>query len=292
MEKEKTITDLRNKINELAQRLAEARHERERLNDKAIQWATKRDRLHEEIKKLRSEARGLKEKRDTLNNDVQSLKTLREDARKAYREKLEQLQGLRQKAQVVMAKKPPRSAAGLESEIAAIDWKIQTNPLPLDEEKRLVEQVKTLECQLAAYRSIEGLRINIAKLRDEAKALRDENKSHGERISETAEQSQKFHQQMTEELEKSWKLKAEADEMHEEYVKNKEQAHAAHLKYLEILSQIEPLEKASREREEKEKSEIQESLRNKLEKEALEKLRSGKKMSFEEFKVLAERDKI
>ncbi len=292
MGEERSVVDLRRKIEELRLKLSEAKQEREASNDEGFQWAEKRGLLHERIRELRSDAMALKDKRDALNNEIQGLKATREEKRAVRGEKIDQIKGLRLKIRGAAVKSPPRNAAGLTKEIKAIDWKIQTNSLSLDEEKRLVEQVRDLESQLARWRIVDGLKSDIAKLQGEVGALSDEIRSTSEKIALLASQSQKFHEEMMTKLEKTRKLKTEADEKHKEYVRFKEKAHAAHLKYLEILSQITPLQRAIRENEEKKKADATESLRSKLEKEATEKLKQRKKLTFDEFKILAEQGKI
>jgi len=284
--------NLKSRIEELSRELSEIRSERDRFNDEAFRWAEKRNLLHEEIKKLRLEARSLKEKRDAINNEVRSLKLLREEDRKKYRERLSQLPRLRQKMGEEKARRPQRSAQNLEREIEMIEWKIQTNPLSLDEEKKLVERVKTLESQLEVYRSIRAIKDEIIRLKNEAEAFREQVVSHSEKISEMARQSQKFHEKMVEDLENMQTFKARADEMHREYVKNREDAQALQLKYLEISNQITSLQRAIQEKEGEEKAKQLVDLRNKLEKEALDKLKRGKKLTFEEFKILAEQGRI
>jgi len=287
------ITVPEQRIEELTQELYKIKDERDRLNKESLRWAEERNLLHEEIKKLRSEARLFKEKRDALNNEVQSLKILREEDRRKHRENIDQLQKLRQRMREAIAKREPiRDALSLEREIETIDWKIQTNPLSLDEERELVERVKILENQLEVYRSIKGIKDEIARLKNEAKALKEEIASHGEKILEVAGQSQKFHLNMIEHLENIKKLGVKADEMHKKYVENKEEAQTFQSKYAEIFNQIKALQKAIQEKEEEEKTKQLAELRNKLEKEALDKLKRGKKLSFEEFKILAEQGRI
>jgi len=280
------------RIEELNRELDTVRTERDRLNKEAIRWAEKRNLLHEDIKRLRSEARSLKEKRDELNRRVKHLKTLREEARKKRGEKISHLKELRQKTRDLTAKRPKRSAQSLENEIEKIEWKIQTDSLSLDEERKLIERVKSLETQLEAYREIKNVKNKILTLQEEVETLKKEISSRNEEISEVAKQSQRFHEKMIEKLEKIKELQAEADAMHKRYVENKEKAKAFHSKYVETLGQIKGLREIIRKREEAEKAKQIASLRKKLEKEALDKLRRGEKLTFEEFKLLAEQGKI
>jgi uncharacterized coiled-coil DUF342 family protein len=241
---------------------------------------------------LRLEAKGFRDKRDELNAEIQFLKTVKEERREKRADAIEQLKGQRLKIKATSTTRATRSSKSLEDEIAEIDWNIQTEPHSLEEEKKLVDQVKALEIQLQAHKKIEQLKGKIYGLGAEAQTLKDEIKTDSDKILELAEQSQKFHEKMIEGLEKAKTLKMEADENHRKYVENREKAKACHIKFVEKLEQVKALRAAIRQKEEEEKSRQQADLKRKVEEEALDKLKQGKKMSFDEFKILAEQGKI
>ena len=217
---------------------------------------------------------------------------MKEERREKRATAIEQLKGQRLKIKATSATRATRSSKSLEDEIAEIDWKIQTEPHSLEEEKKLVNQVKALEIQLQAYKKMEQLKGKIYGLGAEAQTLKDEIKTDSDKILELAEQSHKFHEKMIEGLEKAKTLKTEADENHRKYVENREKAKACHSKFVEKLEQVKSLRAAIRQKEEEEKSRHQADLKRKVEDEALEKLKQGKKLSFDEFKILAEQGKI
>ncbi|MEM2110416.1 MAG: hypothetical protein QXX08_00870 [Candidatus Bathyarchaeia archaeon] len=280
------------RVEELYQELHLLKAERSRQNKESLQWAEKRNILHEKIKKLRTEAKNLKEKRDALNDEVQHLKSLRERIRKEHYEKTDNLQRLRQKMRETQTKTLRRNAQSLEKEIEMIEWRIQTNSLSLDEEKKLVEQVKNLEKQLEFYRNTKNKKNEVQALEDEVKRLKVKISSYRDKIAELAVQSQKFHLKMLEYYEEMKELKAEADTMHKKYLESREKAQMFHSRYKEVLNQISSLKKAIREKEGEERAKKIADLRILLEKEALDKLKRGEKLTFEEFKILAERGKI
>ncbi|MDH5795660.1 MAG: hypothetical protein OEZ24_06075 [Candidatus Bathyarchaeota archaeon] len=280
------------RLEESERELAAIKAERDRINEEALRWVGKRDLLHEEMRRMRSEAKSFRDERDELNAAVHQLKNLREEAGKECIAKIDQLKALRQKAKDALSHRPNRSAQSLESEIEAIEWKIQTQSLSLDEERGLVEQAKALESQMKVYREVADMNDKIEELQNEATTLKDERASYGDKISEMARESQRFHEKMIERLESSRKLKAEADQMHEKYIERREQARALHLEYVKALEQIKALREKMREGEREERAKQEAHLRDKLEKEALDKLKRGEKLTFEEFKILAEQGKI
>ncbi|MCW4026751.1 MAG: hypothetical protein NWE76_04620, partial [Candidatus Bathyarchaeota archaeon] len=238
------------RLEELERQLDTLRAERDRLNEEALKWAGKRDLLHEKTKKLRLEARSFRDDRDELNAAVHQLKTLREEVRTERLAKIDQLKTLRKEAKEASSYRPSRSSQSLENEIAAIEWKIQTASPSLDEERRLVEQVKALETQMSVYRKVQAMKEKIAKLQSEATALKEEAASYNEKISEMAEQSQRYHEKMIDRLENARKLNAEADNMHRRFVELKEEERALHMKYSEASEKAKALRDRARQEEE------------------------------------------
>ena len=241
---------------------------------------------------MRLEVKGFRGKRDELNAEIQFLKTMKEERRGKRADAIEQLKGQRLKIKVMSTTKETRSSKSLEDKIAEIDWMIQTESHSLEEEKKMVDQVKALEIQLQAHKKIEQLKGKIYGLSAEAQTLKEEIKTDSDKILELAEQSQKFHEKMIEGLEKAKTLKMEADENHRKYVEIREKAKACHSKFVEKLEQVKGLRAAIRLKEEEEKTRQQADLKRKVEDEALSKLKHGKKLSFDEFKILAEQGKI
>jgi uncharacterized coiled-coil DUF342 family protein len=261
------------------------------LNEEAFEWAEKRDRLHKEIKKIRSEAKILEERRDELNAEVRDLKTLQEEASRAHYGKTDQLKGLRQEIRKAAANRPSRRFQSIKDEFERIEWKIQTESTSLDEERRLVEQVKTLAKQMEVYREMKSTRGEMARLEIEAKRFKNQIVNNRGRVSEIAKGSQEYHEKMVGRLERARKLKAEADGMHRKYVEKKESARVFHLKYIEILGRVKSLRVAIQEKEEEERAKKQADLRKEFEAVALAKMVRGEKLTFEEFKILAEQGK-
>ena len=283
---------LEQRIEELYEKIRFLRAEKDDLNKKARVWAEKRDRIHGEIRNLRSQIQSLREKRDALNEKVKRLKSLRNAGLDRRNKILEEIKKLREEKNRREKEKPSRSRSSLESEIEKIEWKIQTEPLPLDVERELIDRVKTLEAQMEVYRRIENIRIRIADLKREADRLKRDTLSYRSRIREIATQSQELHMKMLKKIEDARKLKLEADEMHQRYLENKEKAKAISLEIKKILDEIRSIQNFLRAKEEKERMQKQEDIKKKAEERALEKFRRGEKLTFDEFKILLEKGLI
>ncbi len=284
--------DQRRKLVELEGEISELKVEMDRLSDEGHKFVEKRNSMHEKIRELKLEALKLKGERDALNDEVKNLKIILRELKQSYHEKLNALNELRQRIRNHIKTKPPENEEYLRREISEIEWKIQTLSLSLEEENRLVKRVKFLETRLAFYRNLEEMMDKAALLKEQIKKLRDEIASCRNKIAEKIAKSQKLHERMMEHFRDIDKLRIEADQMHKMHLESREKISSLRLKYADLLGQISALKKIIREEEERKRTETAAALRVKIEREALEKLKRGEKISFEEFKILAEQGKI
>jgi len=104
-----------------------------------------------------------------------------------------------------------------------------------------------------------------------------------------AGKSQAIHEEMIKKLEEAKKLKAEAESVHRLFLQVKEKTSPIKEEMERIVEEIrrQKEEIALAEAEERRKSE--ESLLENIAKQALEKLKRGEKLTWEEFRILAEK---
>ncbi|KPV64589.1 MAG: hypothetical protein AOA65_0923 [Candidatus Bathyarchaeota archaeon BA1] len=283
------MESLKQRIEGLSRELSPLKEERGNLTLEARRWAEKRNSIHEQIKGLRMETADLRRKRNALNERVRELKDLREQARAERKEKRAQVSKLREKMGNLMKKKPIQNMHDIEEEIKSLEWKIQTTPLTLKEDKRLVERVRSLETQLLIHKQIQKFTDSLIELQAEGEVLEIKAKYYHEELSELAEQSREFHERMIEALKQAHALQIEADNAHQKYIETKEKAQVHHQKYTELMHQIRSLKQEIRKSEEERQAKRQLEISKQLEEKALEKLRRGEKLTWEEFRVLAER---
>lgn len=276
-------------IEELTQKLSALKEQKNKLNIEANEWAEKRDKLNEQSRRLRDEVLNLRNERDKLNEKVKGLKQQREKTKTEIHEKIEEIKKLNQEIKALTQKKPSRSLQTLQKEVESIDWKIQTTPLNLKEEKELVEKVKQLETQLNIHRKLEQLSQKIFELQAEVKTLKTESRLCHESLTETAQKSQEIHGKMLGKIDELRKIEMEADDFHRLFLQTRERTGPLQEDIMEIANKLKQLETEIREEEKKEKKKSEEALREKLEKQAREKLRRGERLTWEEFQLLAEK---
>ena len=187
-----------------------------------------------------------------------------------------------------MRQKPSQNAKSIQREIENLDWRIQTSSLSLEEEKSLIGQIRILETKFSVYRKIHELGVKLTALETEQRTLETKARNYHGELSELAKQSQQFHEEMLETLSKICTLQKEADDMHQKFLKSKQQAQDPSLEYTELLSRIKSLKQELHHVEETVEVKRQLRLQKKLEERALEKLKRGEKLTWEEFKALAD----
>jgi uncharacterized coiled-coil DUF342 family protein len=286
------LTD-RQKTNELArisQQLVSLREQVYNANAETKIHIEKRDKLNEQFKKLRSEIHELKNERDNLNEKVKTLKQQREEARAKIKARIEEIKTHNEKIAELKKKTPRVSRRDLQKEFDDIEWKIQTTPLDMEEEKRLIERVKQLETQLSVYKKIDQRVKKISELRKELEPFEADADAAHQKLTELAERSQDIHAKMIGKIAESKEIKAEADGLHSAYIQAKEQTRPIREEIKKLTEQKRKLQAAMREEDEKRKKNVEQALKEKLESQAKGKLERGEKLSWDEFKMLADDD--
>jgi len=280
------------RIEELNRQLTALKEQRVQINNEARIWAEKRNAIHEQIKTLRAEAKGLGEKRDAINQKVLELKSLREQSRSQQKEKRVEISKTKEKMRVLLEKKPSRGLSAIQRDIEGLEWKIQTTPLSIKEEKVLVDQVRILENKRLIHKQLQELKDTLVTLQTEERALATRANLSHERLAELAEQSQKFHEQMIDLLTKAQNLKAGADTAHQKYVELRQKVNEIHRKHIELLHQINSLKQEIQKKDEEQQAKREQELREKAVEKAHEKVRRGEKLTWQEFKLLAEQGSL
>jgi uncharacterized coiled-coil DUF342 family protein len=281
-------------IQQLRQQLAEG-------NAHVKSYAEKRDQLHEKVRKAYEEINALKKERDTLNEKVRALKQLRDEIRTQKAPIMDEVKALNDKnAEIRKSKLPRASQHELQEQLNAIEWKIQTTSLDLQEEKRLIENVKELETQLSGYRKIDRNQQKINEILAQRKTLDEQADVFHKELTELAEKSQNLHAVMMEKIEAAKKDKAEADQMHQNFVHAKDQTNIiyeymrqlidkdrnARILSKEQIAAQRREEDAKRKEQQAKKAAEEQAIKEKLGNQAREKLSRGEKLSWDEFQLV------
>jgi uncharacterized coiled-coil DUF342 family protein len=297
-----------NQIANLRSQIATLKDQVNKADSESKKQIEKRDQLNEQTKKANLEIRELKKQRDVINEKVKTLKQQRDDVRVKIKPILDEIQAINEKKEVLKKKAPRINQKDIQEEINAIDWKIQTESLDFQEEKRLVGEVKVLETQLISYKKIDKQNKKISEHMQERKTLGAQADVFHHELSELAKKSQELHENMIAKIAEAKKAKEEADAQHKGYIQNKEQIQTSLVdiavltgQMLGLQSSVREQNNALREKEnaqraqereqisvERNKKQLNEhALKEKLGAQAKEKLQKGEKLSWNEFQLLA-----
>jgi uncharacterized coiled-coil DUF342 family protein len=301
-EKQKTNPEgnINLQIDKIKKQIAEA-------NVQIKKHVEKRNQLHEKVRKSREEINQIKTERDALNEKVKLLKEQRDLIRAKVTPIMEEVNAIDAKIAELKKNVPRVNQRELQEELDAIEWKISTTSLDLQEEKRLVGEVKELELQLKGFKKIDKQHQKIKELLAQRKVLDDQADVFHKELTDLAKKSQELHAKMMEKLDAVKKDRAEADSLHQAFVNAKEQNNLWYGQISLLIGQTISIkaalreqnqgrraeaeakraeEQAKRKEEQAQRAIKEKGIKEKIGSEAREKLQRGEKVNWEEFQLM------
>jgi uncharacterized coiled-coil DUF342 family protein len=280
------IDTLYRELDDLKATNSAAKSEIANLRKQADQSAEKRDALNAEVRKLSEEVKKLRAKRDELNARVKQLKVKRDELRAQAAEKREALTKVLEQTQQ-MSEQIKGSVAELYKQINSLEWYIQTNPLAPKTERSIIAKISALEVNLAKHKGLRNVKDKLLQLRVEVGALRIQAQATHEELTKIAEESEVIHHSMQELAKTMVAKRKEADLAHTEFLEKSQARREAVDRLRANLEKMDQLR--AKIGLAKESPRLKgEKLKSKYKEAANEKLRSGGKLSFEEFQALME----
>ncbi len=298
--KQSQITNINQQIDALKKQITDA-------NVQIKKHIEQRNALHEKVRKTRDEVNQLKTERDALNVKVKELKQQRDAIRTQVTPIMEGIKAIDEKIDALKKNLPRVSQRELQEEHDAIEWKIATTSLDLQEEKRLIEQVKAIEIQMSGYKKIDAQNKKIKELLSQRKVFDEQADVFHKELTETAKKSQDLHAVMMEKVSIMKRDKAEADSLHQAFIKAKEQNNLLYTQIKLLIGQSIGLrnsardqytarrkdedarraeEEAKRKEEQAKRAVKEQAIKEKISSEAREKLNRGEKVSWDEFALM------
>jgi len=276
-------------------------------NNQIKKFVEKRNQLHEQVRKTRDEINQIKTERDTLNERVKLLKEQRNLIRAKMTPFMDEIAVIDAKIAELRKNVPRVSQHELQENLDAVEWRISTTSLDLQEEKRLVGEVKELEMQLKGYKKIDKQHQKIKDLLVQRKILEDQADVFHKELTDLANKSQELHGTMMGKVNSLKKDRIEADSLHQAFVKAKEQNALWYEQIKQLIDQNRGLratfrefdlakrkeeeakwkeEQAKRKEEQAQRAVKEKEIKEKIGSEAKEKLQRGEKVNWEEFQLM------
>ena len=239
----------------------------------------------EKLKSLREGALNHKKMRDEKNKLIAEKKLLRDQLHKDKSE-------LSQKIKYLISKKHEHLSSVRESEsdllrqLKDIDWKYQTTPLSLEEERRLLQRRSELEKKLMVFKRAKEIDQEINSLKASSEELRAKADATHKEIISLAEESKVHHELMIRALEDCKLLSSELEKIKGEIASIRGTIESLKKELFELESKY----KEAREIAMKQKIELLAeqtrqiiNKRSELAERASEKIKNGERLTFEEF---------
>ncbi len=276
-------------------------------NNQIKKLVEKRDKLHEQARKSREEINQIKPERDALNQKVKLLKEQRNLVRAQATPIMEEVKAIDEKIAELKKNVPRVSQRELQEELDAIEWKISTTSMDMKEEKRLVGEVKELELQLRGYKKIDKRNQKIKVLITQRKTIDAQADVFHQELTDLAKKSQELHARMIEKVAAVKKDRAEADSLHQAFIKAKEQNALWYEQIKALMDQSRGIrvvnrqfdlakrkeedakrqaEQAKWRKEQAQRAVKEKEIKAKIGSEAKEKLNRGEKVNWEEFQLM------
>lgn len=276
-------------------------------NNQIKKYVEKRDQLHQQARKSREEINQIKAERDALNEKVKLLKDQRNIVRAQATPIMEEVKAIDEKIAELKKNVPRVNQHELQEELDAIEWKISTTSMDLQEEKRLVGEVKELELLLKGYKKIDKKNQKIKELITQRRTIDAKADVFHQELIDLAKKSQDLHSQMIEKVNSVKKDRAEADSLHQAFIKAKEQNALWYEQIRALMDQSRGIrivnrqfdlakrkeedakrqtEQAKWREEQAQKAVKEKEIKEKIGAEAKEKLNRGEKVNWEEFQLM------
>jgi len=281
-----TYNDVASEIHKLEQGLPALEEERNKIGSKAQEWAKKRDKLNKQARDLSEQTRELKSQRDQQNETVKDLKQLRQKTKDQAQEKIDEIRKLNLEIRSLEKKKSPKTMLTLQRELDRTEWSIQTTSLSLEEEKELVDKARQLQAEVNIHKKLRALQKGRMDAQTKLKAIQTENRLYHQRLTETAKKSQELHNKMLETMDELKEIKFRADETHQKFLQEIQRTEPILEKIRKTRNRLKELRDQLQREDEKERQRNQEALIRGIRKKAKEKLKLGKKLTWEEFQIL------
>lgn len=282
--------DKKSELERISEQLSSLRESVNKVTANTKGYAEKRDKLNIELKNLRQEIEELRNQRDSMNQKVKILKQNRDDKNTKIKILIQEMQLHMPKIAELKKKISRKNRAELQAEFDKIEWKIQTTPLKMQEEKRLIDRVKQLETQLNIYKKIDQHTEKISNNRKEIDVLQTNVETAHQELTEVAERSQNVHKKMMLKIAGFKLKKTEADNFHRDYIQEIERTKPLQVEIRKLIKQKRKLKAEMQEEDEKRKKNAEQALKEKLGSQAKEKMQRGEKLSWNEFKLLEDQN--
>lgn len=275
-------------LGDLSRQIKQIRDSIELNYKKLDELRKKKSDIIDRLRSLREAALNHKNMRDEKNKLIAEKKQLRDQLHKEKNELSQKIKDLISKKREILSSMR-ESEPDLLRQLKEIDWKYQTTPLSLEEERRLLQRRSELEKKLMIFKRAKEIDQEINSLKTSSEELRTKADLVHKEILSLAEESKVHHESMIKSLEECKPLSAELEQVKVEIASIKTAIESSKKELSELVSKY----KEVRESVMKQKIEMLAeqtrqiiTKRSELAERAAEKIKNGERLTFEEFAAM------
>ncbi|TET09311.1 MAG: hypothetical protein E3J86_08595, partial [Candidatus Thorarchaeota archaeon] len=283
---------LRTKLRELKTQARDELDVLRRDRDQMREYKTIRDEHNKEVRGLIESVKAERMERDRINKDISEAKERRTAIHAQLKSLYDEIRELRSK----LVGSPSTDQRRMMRRVEELEWRQQTDQLTKDEELSIVEEVARIETKLVKIGQEKEKQDKISELRRLARKLKEEASEAHEKVIELSEQSQIHHQEVVRIRPTLEEYKKSADTAHKNFVEWLKKVKDGEAKLKEFRTQIEDIQGKlrkfsfeKRDVEQRDMLDTQRAQERERTDAAVEKLQSGKRLTFDEF-ILAQRE--
>ncbi len=254
-------------------------------------WYSRKEESSNGIREKISAVKQNREKRDALTKKVRELKEKRAKLNDGLRKGVSELAELKKQSADLMKKSKITDPIRIKTAIDSIESKLETEVMPFEKEKELSRKLKLLKKSLAEASGLISMLDTIKKMNFEISSAKKESNSVHKEIQDLAKESQALHESIISESKNVDGLKAKEEEAFAKFIDYKKifnEKNSFLKEKLESMGKIRT-EISKFQLEEDEKRKLEEAMLIKgKEQELEEKIKSGRKLTTEDFLVFQE----
>jgi uncharacterized coiled-coil DUF342 family protein len=254
-------------------------------------WVSKRGQLNQLCKTLRKDINTNNLLRDQFNDQIKQLKTRREKIKERLHA-LQQQYHIQQGILTTQQQKVTSSPSEVQQEIQRLEWSIQTSPYSASQEQAIINRITALEREAQFHQTLNRQRESQKQQKETMMQLTTRIKEIYSKIQQLAQNSQNHHTLMLTYINQLKHTQEAADHAHHNVLTQRTNLQKHQAQYTALDHKIQTLlQQIHQNRNEDITASLHTQLTSKGS-EAKKKIKTQKKISFNEFKVLKEKGYI
>ncbi|MBE0527153.1 MAG: hypothetical protein IH631_09440 [Candidatus Thorarchaeota archaeon] len=262
-----------------------------RDRDQMREYKLIRDEHNKEVKALIESVKAEREERDRINKDINEAKERRRAIHAQLKSVYDEIRDLRSN----LVGSPSNDQRRMMRRVEELEWRQQTEQISRDEEVTIIEEIARIESQLVKIGEEKGKQDRISEQRRLARKLKEEATDAHEKVLVLSEKSQVHHQEVVRIRPQLEEYKKSADTAHKNFVEWLKKVKEGETRLKDQRTQIDDIQTKlrkftvdKRDVEREEHRVTQKAQERERVESAVEKLQSGKRLTFDEF-ILAQR---